>query len=488
MEEKLPNILLVVADQHRSDCLGAAGNPDVKTPHLDSLAEQGVLFENCFCASPLCTPARYSVLTGLYPHQHLGWGNRSTIPPQLPTFPKQLRDRGYHTMAVGKMHLTPARLDVGFERMQLAEQDGPGRFADDYHAYLRDLDLLDAVDIMDQRSEYRGKAPESYWRSFGAVESNLAEEHHSTAWIGRQALDEVERWEGGGNFLLASFIKPHHPFDPPASWSGMYDPERLTLLPGFALEVPDRDFAMHRGYFDNRTLSEGVLRRVMAHYYAAISHIDHYVGKLIGRLVEKGLYNDTMIIFTGDHGEYMGFHHLLLKQNYMYDPVVKVPLIVKFPGARRAGERHAGLVSHIDIGRTVLAAVGAAELPDSQGLDLSQDGVEREFIFAEEHRGRQYMIRTRTRKLMLTRDRQRSVFVDLERDPLEWDNLYGDPERAGEIGALKEHLAETVLFAAPAPDYQDVHGAPVTAPEAGAVFSPTEMETWMRERMQKILG
>ncbi len=487
MPTNLPNIVLVMTDQHRFDCLGVTGNPDVRTPNLDSLAERGVLFDNCFCTAPLCTPARYSLLTGLYPHQHLGWGNRSTVPPGLPTFPKQLRARGYKTAAVGKMHLTPARMDVGFDRMHLAEQDGPGRFEDDYHEYLRNLDLLDTLDIMDQRAEYRVKAPEEYWRSFGAMESDLAEEHHSTAWIGRKAIEELDRWEGDGNFLMVSFVKPHHPFDPPFPWSEKYDRERLTLLPGWAEEGLERDFAMQRGYFDNRTLTEPALQNAMAHYYGTISQVDHYIGLLVQRLAERGFYENTMIVFTSDHGDYLGYHHLLLKQNYMYDPVVKVPLIIKFPEAHRAGSRHSELVSHIDIGETVLRACGVSETPDSQGLDLSFADAGREFIFAEEGRGRQYMIRTLTRKLLLTRNRSQSVFLDLESDAHEWNNLFADPDRKDEIEGLLGQLMETVLFAATTPEYQDVHGVPVT-PRIGkkTFFSPAEMEDWMRQRMNKI--
>ena len=140
-----PNILIIMADQHRADCLGAYGNPDIQTPHIDSLATDGARYPNSFCPFPVCTPSRYSFLSGLYVGQHLGGSNHCTLPAGLPTFPRVLRENGYRTKAVGKMHFTPTYLDVGFEEMWLAEQNGPGRYDDDYHRWLMAEGLSDAV-------------------------------------------------------------------------------------------------------------------------------------------------------------------------------------------------------------------------------------------------------------------------------------------------------------------------------------------------------
>ncbi len=136
MNEKRTNILLIHADQHRSDCIGAYGNTDIKTPNIDTIANDGVLYKNSFCTFPVCTPSRYSLLSGLYVHQHMGWSNHCTLPPAIETFPRILKNNGYNTKAVGKMHFTPTYSDVGFEEMELAEQNGPGRYDDDYHRYL----------------------------------------------------------------------------------------------------------------------------------------------------------------------------------------------------------------------------------------------------------------------------------------------------------------------------------------------------------------
>jgi arylsulfatase A-like enzyme len=457
-----PNVLIVHADQHRFDCLGAYGNPDLRTPNIDSLAADGVLFGESFCAFPVCTPSRYSLLSGLYVHQHLGWTNRCTLPSGLATFPRILRDAGYRTKAVGKMHFTPTYLDVGFQEMVLAEQDGPGRHDDDYHRWLQENGLCDRVDLVDQVREYRQDAPPAYWETLGALPSDLDEAHHSTTWIGDRAVEAIQEWNEGGHLLMVGFIKPHHPFDPPASWARMYDPEALSLLPGWTPECLSRDLAYSRGYFTHEDMDNSQLRRAMAFYYATISQIDYHVGRMIDCLRERGLYDDALIVYTSDHGEYLGFHHLLLKGNHMYDPLVRVPLIVKYPGQARAGEISGALVNNLDVAPTVLRCAGCSVPPAMVGLDLADPTSRREFLFAEASRGRQYMVRSRTHKLLLARDEAESAFFDLERDPFEYDNRLDDPAYQAEIAVFREALLRWALFDTPSPTHLD-EDAPIIA-------------------------
>ncbi|MCP3884840.1 MAG: sulfatase-like hydrolase/transferase, partial [Propionibacteriaceae bacterium] len=240
------NILLIHTDQHRADCLGVAGNPDIQTPNIDALAAEGVHYTNHFCTYPVCTPSRTSLLTGLYCHQHGVLGNSGTLAPGLATFPRILRDAGYRTTAIGKMHFNPTYLDVGFDRMLLAEQCGPGHLDDDYHRGLMAEDLWDVEDTQDQVFEYRQHASAGYWQSTGAIESSLDEAHSATTWIGDRAVEELGDWGQDGNLLMVGFIKPHHPHDPPAPWSSMYDPQALTLLPGWTEECLPRDIENSR--------------------------------------------------------------------------------------------------------------------------------------------------------------------------------------------------------------------------------------------------
>jgi len=455
-----PNILLVHADQHRADCLGAAGNPDVQTPNIDALAAEGVRYENSFCPYPVCTPSRYSLLCGLYVRQHLGWTNHCTLPPAIPTLPRALRDTGYQTAAVGKMHFTPTYLDVGFETMRLAEQDGPGRFDDDYHRWLQAEGLVDRLDLIDQRKEYRDLAPDVYWETVGALRSDLDEAHHSTTWIAERALEVLDGWAGGEHMLMVGFVKPHHPFDPPAPWDEMYDPQALTLLPGWLNEPPARDVQRSAGYFRHAELTEAQVRRAMAYYYATLSQIDHHVGRMVDLLRRRGLYENTLIVYTSDHGDYMGFHHLLLKGGTMYDPLVKVPLIIKWPGQARAGGVTRALVNNLDVAPTLLRAAGCAVPSTMQGLDLASPAAGRDAIFTEGWIGDETMVRTADGKLLWYREPSLSRFYDLRRDPLELEDRIDDPAYASQISDLREALMRWALYDARPPTYLD-YAAPV---------------------------
>ena len=434
-----PNVLIVYADEHRADCLGAYGNADIRTPALDGLAAEGVLFENCFASFPVCTPSRYSFLSGLHVHEHAGWTNRCTLAARIDTFPRAMRRAGYSTAAVGKMHFTPTYLDVGFDRMLLCEQDGDGRWDDDYHRGLMRLGLVDSGDLIDQRSEYRCRAGDEYWETFGAKRSDLDEEHHSTTWIGSRAVEEIERWNGSGDLLMVGFVKPHHPFDPPGEWFDMYDPAALTLPPDWTSECLDRDIAIHEGYFPHEKLTEAALRRAMAAYYATISQIDHWCAKMLEALRARGMYDDTMIVYTADHGDYMGCHHMLLKGGHMYDPLVRVPLIVKYPGGGK-GARSPDLTSCVDLAPTILGAAGLPPSPGMKGLDLASGGGGRDVVFAESHGGRHVMARTRDRKLLT--EGQRSFLFDLERDPCEFMDVSGDAAYSADLADLRAAAAE----------------------------------------------
>ena len=477
-----PNVLLIYSDQHRYDCLGVAGHPDIDTPHIDALAADGVWYPHSYCCSNVCTPSRYSLLTGLYVHQHGGRGNRSTLPAGISTFPRVLRDLGFDTSAVGKMHFTPTYLDVGFSRMRLAEQDGVGRYVDDYHAWLMDKDLIDGLDSIDQIWEYRRRAPADYWDSFGAQVSELDEEHHSTTWIAEQALAEISAWDPEKKHLLmVGFIKPHHPFDPPASWADKYDPAVLQLPPGWTDSPLARDLALSSGFFPVQQLTESRLRKVMAYYFALISQIDHQVGRIVALLKERGMYENTMIIYTADHGEYLGYHHLLLKDGPLYDPIVKVPLVIKFAGDARSGGTHAGQVNSLDVTATIMAATSAVYpvnplmpvgLP---GLDLAEATVDHETVFAERWEANQrtimsgefaevlekgggltsFMARTNRYKLLLDRQDSRTLLFDFNEDPYEMTNLYMDERYQSIAAELRDRIVDWAVFANPVPMYTD---------------------------------
>ncbi len=443
-----PNVLLIHADQHRFDCLGAYGNKEIQTPNIDALARDGAVYHNSFCPYPVCTPSRYSLLSGLHVHEHGGSNNHCTPRQHVEFFPQVMREHGYRTKAVGKMHFTPTYLDVGFDQMELCEQDGPGRWDDDYHRELKDLGLVDAVDIIDQRSEYRKNASKEYWENFGAVQSDLPEKHHSTKWIGDRAATTLDTWNGDGNLLMVGFVKPHHPFDPPETWCDKY--KDLSLLPGWIEQCFDHDLACNPGYFPHEKLSKKTLQRVMAYYYATISQIDAEVGRMIEILKRKGHYENTMIVYTSDHGDYMGYHHLLLKGNYMYEPLARVPLIIKYPDSCKRSAELSGtdchdLVNNIDLAPTILGLTGCSIPEQMGGYDLSLGMTDRKTVFAEgpmrnSHTGIQLMARTATRKLILSDTDATSLLFDLERDPLEMANLISSPDYKDDVEGLKKAI------------------------------------------------
>jgi arylsulfatase A-like enzyme len=439
-----PHVLVVLVDQHRFDCVGINGNAEVITPHLDALAKDGVSYTNCFSTFPLCTPARYSLLTGLYVRQHQGCGNRFTIPKELTTFAKDLRNDGYQTDYVGKLHSSPTYAEIGFDHLLLSEQEGPGRYEDDYHRALMEKGIVDFTDMQDQVQDLRKVAPQSYLDDFGTEPSSLSADDYSTGWIGRNALAHIQKWKDATSpqLLMVGFIKPHHPFDAPFPWNELYDPEGLTHLPGWIDAGLPRDNDYYKGFFENNSLSEPVAKRILAQYYASISHIDAFVGHFVALLKKLGLYDDTLIIYVSDHGEYMGYHHLMLKNNYIYDPVIKVPLIVKYPqGSPFAPPQESPtddkLVSLIDATATIYTVAGVPIPASLQSIIQPLHSCNREVVFAENTKST--MIRTKDFKLIYS-EYEPSVFFDLRNDPYELENVIAQPEYVAVVKKMTEEV------------------------------------------------
>lgn len=459
---KEPNVIIIHADQHRRDCIGCYGNPQVKTPNIDALASDGVIYTQHYATFPVCTPSRYSLLCGQYPHQHLGWGNHCTLLPGLATFPKVMKAAGWHTDAVGKMHFTPTYLDVGFERMVLAEQDGDGRFDDDYHTYLMEKGLIDRTDIIDQRREYRAKASQEYWDNHGAVASNLSAEDYSTGYITREALKALDGWDvSRPNLLMVGYVKPHHPDDPPKEYADRYDPDLLELLPGYIEQISEDDYDRHKGYHDHRLLSPERLKKVMAYYYANITMIDDGVGQIVSALKAKGLFDNTIVIYTSDHGDYLGYHHMWGKGGYMYDPVIGIPLIIRNPYNNKKGHND-GLSSNVNFAPTLLRLCGLDVPKGMRDKNITTSEGDQFVIAEHKYKGVQfeYMVRSREYKLLLCSDWQNRRFYDLVNDPYELNNLADDPAYAQQILTHEQYLIKEILFDNHSVEYRDDY-APV---------------------------
>jgi len=229
--------------------------------------------------------------------------------------------------------------------------------------------------------------------------------------------------------ILASFIKPHHPFDPPEKWAKMYDPEKIEILPGWTDKCPAHD--LKQAYFKNEDLTKEKLKKITTYYYVTITHIDFHIGRMIDSLKKRRMYDNTIIVFTSDHGEHMGFHHMLLKGGHAYDSIAKVPLIIKYPGSDRSGTSTDRLVSNVDIAPTILKLAGLKKPKAMQGLNLLGNK-NREIVFVEDRKLYSVMARTKKTKLILQRKisedgsiNYSGLLYDLEKDPLEMNDLYG---------------------------------------------------------------
>jgi len=432
-----PNILLITADQLRWDCVGCYGNHAIQTPHIDRLAKNGIAFDQAYVPATLCVPSRQSILTGQYPSSHGALSNRSALPEGTPTFVSLLRDSGYLTAAFGKMHFHPTYANYGFQKLHLAEQDGEGRQHDDYHhRYLNALGLEDTWDEWDQVYTRRQNAPEEYWETYGARHSELPLEHYHTTWITDRTLDYLTQHNGENApfFAWTSYIKPHHPFDPPKPYDTMYDPASMNIphpKTGWQ-EKPllNANGDPRQAYFDARNITETQMKNVVSHYYGLISHIDDEIGRIVAQLKATDQYDNTLIIFASDHGDYLGQYGLFLKHpNIPYDALARVPLILSGKSISAPGRRSQSLVSLVDLFPTLLQLGKVTHNVRHQGCDWDSILHNKEADFPTD---RAILIETETAtrgvrygryKYLYNPDQHIEELYDVEADPNEETNL-----------------------------------------------------------------
>ena len=443
-----PNLLLITTDQQRGDCLGCAGHPAVETPYLDQLAEQGAYFPRAYTSVPSCTPARAGIITGMdqWNHGRLTMAGNDAL--EYPaTLPGELAKAGYHTALVGKAHHAPQRRLYGFHEMVLDESGrrDPG-FVSDYHRFFEKH--------REGAYGYRDHGVE--WNSWMARPSHLPEHLHPTHWTASEGMGFIERRDPTKPFFLwLSFARPHSPYDPPQPYFDMYA-DHPDIPPaavgGWAAEF-DRKVADVNAPRTRR--SERETRRARAGYYGNITFIDHQIGRLLyeyGKRDPEALAN-TLVVFASDHGDMMGDHHHWRK-TYAYEGSARVPFLMRFPSSwdLPRGQTLDAPVELRDVMPTLLDAAGV-EIPDSvDGASLlgparGDAGGWREFVqgehtscYTREH-GMQYVTDGRE-KYVWFHHTGAEQFFDLERDPLECDDLAGRPGEEGRIGVWRRRLAE----------------------------------------------
>lgn len=419
----MKNLLLILTDQQRFDTIASLGNPIIKTPQLDSMVKRGTSFTNAYTTCPICVPARYSILSGLMPHQSNCTANEH-MQPGNPSLMELLRDNGYQTHGVGKMHFTfPDTMFAtmwGFESRDFSEENAT-RFenADYFQKFLEDNGYGHVKDPHGVRSEmYMVPQP-----------SQLPERLHETTWVVDRSIDFLKRRDKSRPFfLMSNFIKPHPPFESPTPWNKLY---RGPEMPLPKRPANTEDILTYWNHFQNRFLrldqgrDDNLIRIMKAAYYCSISFIDYNLGRLFAYLDENNLTNDTTIIFTSDHGEFLGDYDCYEKRSFL-DSAARVPMIVMdrdMPKDTRCDVP----VSLIDIFPTFMEKANIKTNIPNRGESLTNviNGKSgRDFVygqFSKKETGL-YGAVTKDYKYMYSAADEKEYFFDRNFDPLELEN------------------------------------------------------------------
>lgn len=332
----LPNILLIMTDQQRWDTLGCYGNSVIETPNLDWLASVGTVFENAYTPSPSCVPARASLLTGMKPWNTgvlgTGRGQGPMGEKYTHTLPEELAKAGYHTQGIGKMNFNPQRALNGFHNTILDESEKglESGFISDYKKWF-DNNKTGDYGIVDHGIN---------WNSWMSRPYHAPEFLHPTNWTVNESISFLEKRDPNKPFFLkASFTRPHSPYDPPQYYFDLYANQK---------EIPKAEVGkwaeIHNVKEDSLdpdawrgVRSDEEIKRARAGYYGSIHHIDHQIGRLFSKLKKEGIFEETLIVFTSDHGDMLGDHNLWRK-TYAYEGSSHIPLIIKLP--RSEGKVH----------------------------------------------------------------------------------------------------------------------------------------------------
>ena len=442
---KRPNILLYCTDQQRFDTIGRLGNPFVQTPTLDRLVDQGTAFDRAYCQSPICTPSRSSFMTGLPASRVRNCRNgNENFDHHPPLISKMLADAGYDCGLVGKFHLqssgrrTEPRMDDGFRYWKFSHAPRDDwKTGHDYAEWVREQGGdLDALRESDDR-----------------VPTDL----HQTTWTTQRAIEFIDESREGPWFLNLNPYDPHPPFIPPRSYRERFDASRL---PGPHFEPGDLEQQRQLADVAFQTLgvdpSEFDGQEVQALYYAMIAQIDDQFERLLHHLQATQQLDNTLIIFTSDHGEMLGDHGLLYKGCRFYEGLVRVPLIFSWPGKIASGVIRESLVELTDMSATILDFAGLETPETFEGRSLrplleneQADDHHREFVrceyfdaldefFVQGSLSYGTMLRNDRYKLVVYHTHGLGELYDLHEDPWEFRNLWDAPQSA----AIKQHLME----------------------------------------------
>jgi len=457
-----PNVLLILADQLRYDCLGAHGNRLIRTPNLDRLAASSVDFASAFVQAPVCVPSRVSLLTGRYPHSHRNRVNYTPCDPSEVFLQRMLRDAGYRTGSVGKLHYYPPTAEhargTGFDRVLI---DDGASTRDPYSDYVKWRNAHDPKPGVPYNAVEKGAA--NPFR--GAVPYEFTPTH----WTGEESCRMLREMADSPQpfFLHCSFFKPHAPHTVAPPYDSMYSGAEIPLPSPVSLEdiqklplpVQKQILRPTPQYAMDRTRLEWVYRS----YYGSVSMVDYEVGRILDELNRSGKAGDTIVVFTSDHGDQL-LEHGLEGKNLFFESSVHVPLLVRFPG-RLAPTVHQELAEQIDVVPSALEWCGIQVPPRVQGQELFR---QRGAVFAENIipevitggkldyyftpgegvKGIRHpdakMVRTSRWKFNYYPGHGGELY-DLREDPGENRNLFADPERQPLVREMKDRLLDWLI-------------------------------------------
>ena len=435
-----PDVLVVLCDQWSPRYL-SWDNPQVRTPHLDAAAREGLIFDACYVTSPVCMPSRTSLVTGLYPHNagHSVWGNVNSWHVDADAAPmfRDIRAAGYTTAQIGKLHWFSGQTWRGeFEKIDdyhralgldyVVDVSGPPSAdggGDAYSRYLRERGLLKQV-ADDLRERYLK------WE-FEPRASVVAPADYHDTFVTDQAVEFIAKQPADKPLcLVVSLHSPHPPLDAPGEYATMHDPQSLKL-PANVPEAFVRE--MHE-------IEPPELRRVLANYLGKISLADAQIGKLVAAMRKRGTWDNTLFVFTADHGEMMGAHGAMTKGRF-YEESVRVPLVMRMPGQIRPG-RTAAPAQMMDVYPTIVEAIGGKLSPGRFAVSLlpvatGKRKTVRNTVISEISKGPHQQLMARDAKYKWWVQDEEEYLFDLASDPLEQNNLAGMPEHAAMLNKLR---------------------------------------------------